>query len=988
MWKRFFAIVVIATTPACGPANKPEPLPPAAVREVAPAGAAPNTAAASAGASAARPKAIEAPALITTPLGSDPTKTTIHRLSNGMTVYLSPDSQEPSIVAHIAVRAGSRNDPQQSTGLAHYLEHMLFKGTSKLGTLDYDKEKPHLERIAGLYAELRKPGADRDKVLHEIDSETQKSAEFAVPNELDQLYARIGVTGLNAFTDNDATVYISRIPKNRIAQWARIEAQRYSDAVFRLFWPELEAVYEEKNRGLDNPNRRWREAFMKAMFPRHGYGWSTGIGEIEHLKSPAYGDMEAFFQRYYTPGNMAILLSGDVDESVLPALEAEFGSFKRPAGDAPPPGEPPRLHGRTQIDVTVPAGEGVILGWPLVPATHPDRLAIEAMDLLLLDGASGILQRELLLPQKVADAESNPTFLREAGYFELRADALAGQSAEALEKLLLDQVGKLVRGEFTDRDLATAVLSADIRQQRMIESNFGRMQLMESAFIDGEDWHDVVGRIERMRRLTRNDVTQVASRYLTGDFLVIRKVKGAATPPKITKPSITAVKVDPARRGAFAQAVLDMPVNPIEPVALAAGRDYERAAIATGPLIAVKNQRNGLFTVHYSYDVGRVDDRFVCLALDMLKVSGAGKRSAEQLTRELHELGVTVDTDCSRSDSGITISGVDRSLDAAMALVREWLAEPVFDAATVKARVATVLTERANAITTPQVIAAAQQAYARYGQDTEYLVLPSNKELEAVTVAQLKAAMSGFLKWKHRTSYYGPRALSAASPAVVLGDGTRATAARKPLRYRKPNTALITDQQTAQTHIWLTWPRAPANDTERAAGTVYREYIAPILFQEVREARGLAYTVTGGWGSGLKKADDAALFAYVGTQSDKSHDAVDAVLATLRQGIDDKRFALAKEGLAEKVRVDRIAPRAIAAAVYRWQDEGETGDPRAVRYAQAQKVDRAALERWLKAALAGPVIISITGDHGKLDDARVGKLAPVTLVPVAKLFGY
>src|SRR5690349_2789632 len=254
MRKCFLAIAAIATSHACGPANKPDTMPaPAPAQPVGAAASAPDRPAPAAAAPA--PKAIEAPALIATPLPDDPTKTTIHRLSNGMTVYLSPDSQEPSIVAHVAVRAGSRNDPQQSTGLAHYLEHMLFKGTSKLGTLDYEKEKPHLARIAALYADLRKPGADRDKILHEIDSETQASAEFAVPNELDQLYNRIGVTGLNAFTANDATVYISRIPKNRVAQWARIEAQRYADAVFRLFWPELEAVYEEKNRALDNPNR-------------------------------------------------------------------------------------------------------------------------------------------------------------------------------------------------------------------------------------------------------------------------------------------------------------------------------------------------------------------------------------------------------------------------------------------------------------------------------------------------------------------------------------------------------------------------------------------------------------------------------------------------------------------------------------------------------------------------------------------------------------
>jgi predicted Zn-dependent peptidase len=992
MWKCFLAIGLVATTTTCGPAPKPDtitaPAPgPVAARNVATPGpvvlAKPVPPPA-----AVRPKAVETPALIATPLAGDPTKTTIHRLSNGMTVYLSPDPQEPSVIAHVAVRAGSRNDPEQSTGLAHYLEHMLFKGTTKLGTLDYAKEKPHLDRIAGLYAELRKPGVDRDKVLHEIDSETQKAAEFAVPNELDQLYSRLGISGLNAFTNNDATVYVSRVPKNRLAQWARVESQRYADAVFRLFWPELEAVYEEKNRGLDNPDRRWREAFMKAMFPRHGYGWSSTIGEIDHLKNPAYGDMEAFFHRYYTPGNMAILLSGDVDESVIPLLEKEFASFQRPAGDAPPPGEMPKLGGRTQLDVAVPANEGVILGWPLVPATHPDRLAIEVMDLLLLDGTSGLIERELLLPQKIADAGSNPTFLREAGYFELYADALTGQRHEVLEQLLWDLIGKLQRGEFTDGDLATAILSAEIQEQRTFESNSGRLTAMERAFIAGEDWQSVVSRLDRMRKITRADVTRVAKRYLTGDFLVVRKVKGTANPPKIAKPGITAVKVDPGRRTAFAQAILDMPVSPIEPVALAAGRDYARTTISTGPLITVENPRNGLFAVHYDFDVGRADDRFLCLALDVLKVSGAGQRSAEQLSRALHELGVAVGTTCAKAESSLTLSGVDRNLDAAMALVREWLAAPVFDDATVKARVATVLTERANTITTPQTIAAAQLDYARYGQDTEFLVVPTSAQLAAVTPAQLKATLAGFLHWKHRTSYFGPRTPAAAATAVVLGDGKRATAPKRPIKFRKPNTALVTDQKTAQTHIWLTWPRAPANDAERAAGTVFSEYIAPILFQEVREARGLAYTVFGGGVPGLKKADDAQLFAYVGTQGDKAHDAVDAVLATLRQPVDDQRFKQAKETLAENYRVERIAPRAIAGVVYRWDDQGEASDPRAARHARAEKVDRAALERWKTAALAGPVIVSIVGDHQKIDDAQLEKLAPITLVPVTKLFGY
>jgi len=983
MWKPL--LVGVAALAACGAPGKPEPAvvrPPAQPAPPAPPGDAPIAVA------AARPKAVATPALVASPLASDPSKATIHRLSNGMTVYLSPDAQEPSVIAHVVVRAGSRNDPAQSTGLAHYLEHMLFKGTSQLGTLDYAQEKPHLDRIAALYGELRAPGSDRDKILHEIDAETQRSAAFAIPNELDQLYARLGITGLNAFTDRDATVYVAKVPKNRLAQWARVEATRYADAVFRLFWPELEAVYEEKNRAIDNPGRRVEEALLKAMFPRHGYGWSTTIGEVEHLKNPAYGDMVAFFERYYTPGNMAIVLSGDVDESVLPVLEHEFAGLQRPAGDAPPPGELPHLAGRTQLDVPVPAREGVILGWPLVSATHPDRLALEVMDRILLDGASGMIERELLLPQKVSDAGSNPTFLREAGYFELYADALAGQQLDELERLLQGVVGKLQRGEFTDADLAVAVLTADLQQQRQVESNGGRAQLMEAAFIDGQDWTDAVGLIDQMRKITKADVVRVAKRYLTGDLLVVRKIKSKEAPPKITKPGITPVKIVPGRVGAFARDVAAMPVSPIEPVALVAGRDYVRTQTPTGPLVSVVNHRNRLFALRYQFDVGRSDDRLVCLALDLQRVSGAGARSAAQVAGLLHELGITIGISCTRMESSISVSGPDENLGAALGIVRDWLGQPVFDEATLKARVARVLTERTNQLTTPQVIAAAAQDYAQYGDNTEYLVTPTNAQLAAATPAQLRALLAGFLHWKHRTSYFGPRSAADAATAVALGDGRRPTTPRKPVRYRTPRTVLVTDQATAQSQILMAWPRPPVTDADRALGTVFTDYIAPMLFSEVREARGLAYAVSGGYITGLKQADAASLFAFVATQTDKAHDSIDAVREALDRAIDDPRFDAAQVKLNETYRVDRIAPRNIAGAVYSWDDQGAPSDPRAARHARAAKIDRAALERWKTAVLAGPAILSIVGDHGKLDDARLGKLAPVTVVPVSRLFGY
>jgi predicted Zn-dependent peptidase len=972
---------------ACG-GGRPEstrPAPSVAASPVDPAAPAPTTPTAPAPAAPAPPKAVEAPRLLAAPLPGDPTKTTIHRLSNGMTVYLSPDPQEPSFRAHVAVRAGSRHDPATSTGLAHYLEHMLFKGTQKLGTLDYAKEKPHLDRIAALYGDLRKPGADPAKILKEVDDETQKASEFAIPNELDQVYARMGLTGLNAYTASDATVYVSEVPKNRVVPWARIEGARFADPVFRLFWPELEAVYEEKNRSLDNPGRRVQEALLRALFPKHGYG-QPGLGEVEHLKKPAYADMEAFFARYYTPGNMAILLAGDVDASILPQLEAELGVLRRPAGDAAAPGALPKPAGRVEVSVPVPSNEGVVLGWQLVSATHADRIALEVMDSVIFDGRAGILQRELLLPQKVTAASATPEFEREAGYYRMSGDALDKQTQAEVEALLLGVVGKVVRGEFTEADVATAVLHADIAHQRQLESNRGRMGLLEDAFINGRDWADVVGQIDRMRKVTRADVMRVAARYLDGNFVAVKRVKGVAAPPKITKPSITPVAAAPGRQGAFARAILELPVAPIEPVALRAGADYTRAALATGPLIAVENRRNTLFAASHRYELGRTDDRLVCLALEVLKVSGAGKRTPEQLGRQLHELGVTLDTRCSRTDSELIVSGPERSLDAGMALVREWLADPAIEAATVKARVAALLTERANAIASPQAIAGASQSFARFGDDSDFLVEATNRQLQDATPAQLRQILGAFLGLKHRTAYFGPPRKS--YEAIALGDGKRAARAPRPLRFRKPNAVYAVDLETAQTHIWLVWPRRPVTELDRAAGGLFGAYVRPLLFQDVRELRGLAYTVFGAFGAGSRKLDESSLFAYVGTQGDKAQDALAAVRATLTKPIDEKRLADTKETLAQEHRVDRIAPRSIAAVVYQWDDEGEQADPRAARLERTLRLARADLEKWVKAAVAQPSILSITGDRKKLDAAALGKLAPVTFVPVAKLFGY
>src|SRR5881394_1676501 len=261
----------------------------------------------------------------------DPMAVQIYELDNGLKVYLTENHETPRFEAQIAVRACSKNDPPESTGLAHYLEHMLFKGTTRIGTLDYEKEKPHLDRILELYERhFHETDPEKRKAIYaEINRESQAAAQYEIPNEMDKLYKAMGEEGLNAHTYHEETVYQVNLPANRIEQWAMIESERFQHPVFRLFQPELEIVYEEKNRTLDNKEAVIEFAVNKLLFKKHPYGQQTTIGEVEHLKNPSLSNVLAFYKKYYVPGNMAIVISGDINtRDTIKLIDKYFSTSK------------------------------------------------------------------------------------------------------------------------------------------------------------------------------------------------------------------------------------------------------------------------------------------------------------------------------------------------------------------------------------------------------------------------------------------------------------------------------------------------------------------------------------------------------------------------------------------------------------------------------------------------------------------------------------
>ena len=943
------------------------------------------------------------PAPLAAPLDFDPLKATIHQLDNGLTVYISTDREQPRISAWVVIRAGSATDPANSTGLAHYLEHLLFKGTLRLGTLDGAAERGALSKIEQLYGRL---AAERDQgrrrgLLTQIDRETQATARWVIPNEMDRMYGALGFRGFNAFTSDEMTSYVVDLPSSRLEHWAMVEAERFTSPVFRLFFPELEAVYEEKNASLDSPEGRASEALLKLLFPRHPYGTQPTLGTVEHLKNPAYADAVAYFRRWYVPNNVAIVLAGDVDAAqALPVLRRYFGAWEprrlepRPPPDLPPP------RGRVFDQIVADGEEQLTMAWHAAPSGHADEAPLEVMNTVMGHGTAGLLQAELLLPQRVPRAGSYLDLRNEAGYWALWGTARVGQRLEDVEAALLETAAKLKQGKFTQADLDAIILNSETGEKWQLESNGARVGRMAASFVRREPWAVSARRLERLRQVTREDVLRVANRYLGGDFAVVYRRKGSYQPPRMPKPPITPLPLEPGRRSAFAKQVEALPATPLEPVWLVEGEHYVRRRLPAGKLLAVRNRRNDLFSVSYSFDFGSRRQPLLCFALEAQKKAGAGSLDAEALQKKLFALGARVRTGCGIDGASIYVDGIDRTMDQALALAAEWFRKARFEDADVAKLLATTLTDRKNTIEDPRSAAGALAAFAQRGSESGYLLATSNQALARARAGELRRLLAALPDHQHRTFYFGPRAPEEAARVVALGNGRHKVRPRPATRYRKVerDTLYLLGRDLAQAQVSFTFGLPPSPKEEQARSILLSQYLGAggqsLLYQEIRETRGLAYSVWGSHAWSARPTDQSRLSAGMETQPDKTAEAVRRLMELLREvPIREDPLAVAKAAVDEQYRTTRAVPRAVAGLVDAWDDFGHKGDPRPRLRAEVAALAAEDLTTYLQRLVKTPVILAITADRKRLDleafrkAARLDHIAVVE-PPLESLFGY
>lgn len=939
---------------------------------------------------------------INTPNENDPLAAQIFELDNGLRVYLTENHEEPRFYAEIAVRAGSKHDPADGTGLAHYLEHLLFKGNQNLGSLDYASEKPHLDRIVELYEEHHgETDPDRRAEIYaQINAEAQLAAQYSVPNEIDKVYNSMGGTALNAHTWYEETVYKIGLPSNRLEQWAELESDRFIDPVFRLFHTELETVYEEKNRTLDNKDRLIGTAIDEMLYKVHPYGQQPTIGTVEHLKNPSLVYIQNYFDTYYVPNNMAIFMSGAIDiEETIALISEKFSKWEeKPVPEVGPWVEEP-LDGAERRTVQYPGEEQVQIAFRTAGNGSTDKEALILVDMILDNRTAGLINLNLNQQQRVAGAGSSPLFLNDAGSQNLYGVPKQDQTLAEVEQLLLDQLEIIKAGDFEEWIIPAIINDFKKNEKAGLEYNQARVSMMRDSFIQGTDWDYTVAELDRMSQLTKEDVVAVANKYFGDDYVAVYRIDGPNEIPSVEKPQIDPVAIDSSLQSEFAAQILAMDYDDIEPTYVEVDRDYRVVEFADGvQLYYAPNPLNDLFSFSVNIEVGTEENEKLGLSSALMDVAGTTSKSNEELQKEWYQMGTDFRFGAGENSSAIAISGLDEQFEASVALAMDLIKNPSTDAETLEQMKGILLKSRQDQKSSPPAISRALTLYNRYGEESPMLEALTREEIEASTVDELLALPANLLNYKHTLSYTGSMPLEDVVEVLrrqhpIAGELADTPAYRfRTAREIDETEIFVVDQQTAQAQVRIEYPDGVYDEDDSVLSSIYTNYfgsgMSSVVFQELREARALAYTAGARYAQGSRENDQNIMLGTIGTQTDKTVDALNAFIDLIdNMPESQQRFDTSVESLVNRYRTSKITFREVIGAVRSWERLGLEGDPRRDRYQELQMASMDDLLQFQQEHVKDrPKLISIVGDLSIIEQEELEQFGTVQEIQIDDLF--
>lgn len=938
----------------------------------------------------------------------DPLQTKIYTLDNGLKVFMSVNKTEPRIQTYIAVKVGGKNDPSETTGLAHYFEHLMFKGTQQFGTSDYAAEKPMLDQIEQLFEQYRATAdeAQRAAIYHQIDSISYEASKIAIPNEYDKLMSVIGANGTNAWTSSDETVYTEDIPSNQIDNWARIQADRFKNVVIRGFHTELETIYEEKNMSLTQDTRKVWEALDAALFPNHPYGKQTVLGTQEHLKNPSITNVKKYHDSYYVPNNIAICLSGDFDpDEMVSVIEKYFGDWE-------PNPSIPELQFEPEQEITEPVvrevygleAENMSMGWRL-PAYSDLKTAAVAVIAggILSNGQAGLLDLDVMQQQKALSMYGGLSQGGDYSQFIIQARPKQNQTLEELRDIALAEIARLRVGDFDEQLVGATANNYKLSFMSGLENNTDRAQNYVDAFIAGIPWKDYAGQLDLIAAVTKEDVVNFAQTYLKDDnyAIVYKRVGEDKTVQKISAPKITPIATNRDTQSDFLVEIQNTEVKPVEPVFVDFDKDMSKAQLCDGvDVLYAENKVNDIFTLEYVFNTGREDNKALGMALSYIDYLGTPTMTAGQRAAEMYNLACSFSYGTSDAVTTIYVSGLSENMGRAVAIVDDLLQNAVADEDILAALKDDQLRSRANSKRQQRNCYSALRNYVIFGPEHNERTTLSNAELLALEPEQLLAAVNGLYDLGHEILYYGPESLGDVEKVLkenhTLREGLTIVPEKSRPALPTPDNQVYLAQYDAKQIYYFQFSNrgetfAPEED---ARLTLYNEYFGggmnTIVFQEMREARGLAYSASAYLTKPSDLEDTYCYNAFIATQNDKMQTAIEA-FAEIINDMPESEAALsvAKDALDSRLRTERTTGLSILSSYRKCRKLGldEPLDRQLFEALPSLTMEDlvATQQKWAKDR---PYSYMILGDIADLDMNCLKTLGPVHILTIDEIFGY
>lgn len=921
-----------------------------------------------------------------------------YTLDNGLTVWLNEDHSQPKIFGAVVVKAGSKDCPD--TGIAHYFEHMMFKGTDKIGTIDYEAEKVLLDSITARYDELAatEDEAERARIQKEINELSIQSSDYVIPNEFNRLISKYGGSGLNAATSYDATVYFNSFSPQYIAQWAEINSERLLNPVFRLFQSELETVYEEKNMYGDFIGGPVMDRLLARYFTPHPYAYPI-IGSAKNLKNPRLTEMRKFFEEYYVASNMGLILSGDFDtETVLPILEKTFSRIR--------PGKTPKrevvalppFKGKEKMEIKFPLIflKAMGLGFRGVPADHEDKAALAiAVNMLNNANGTGYLDR-LMVERKIMASMAMNESMNEAGILAILVlPKLMFQSYGKAEKLIWKEINRIKEGDFTDEVFNSLKQEQHRQYASNLENIDSRARIMMSLYSQGKSWNDYLEEVSRINALTREDVIRVARKYFSDNYLCVTKKTGKYPKDYLKKPPFDpVVPKNSEATSKYARQLEQLPVQEVEPHFIDLQKDVQSTQLA--PLAALyitPNPVTDVFTLNMIYQIGTLEQPKLMILANYLQFLGTDSLPFQEFRTRLQVLGSTLSFDTNDKQFIIRITGFDNHFEETVKLAGDFIMHVKADNNQISQVINEAKVTEKAFFESSDNIANAMLEKVKYGEQSRYLKKLSLSEIKKLKGKDLLDVFADVRKRECDLHYCGTwaadqvaRQIKATLPLQEITVGLKEPYHREAQVYDKPAVYFM-DMPTASQSIVFGFVNGEATDDmqSRHASRLFSVYfggdMSSLMFQEIREFRSLAYRVSGRYilPPYNLPGKTGEFVTMLSTQSDKTLDAM-KVMNSLICEMPEKpeRISTVKQSIVNQVNNDFPSFRDLSEKVAAIRRNGFEDDPNRALLSGISGMNMQDIIRFYRHTIRlKPVVYVIVGNESHIDMEKLSEYGEV-----------